>query len=104
MKMKTTSLVLLVRTCDSIKTAFVGPAAHSTPMQQQYKHEPAEREEEGLLQPRHEQERQYEDDEPMVVRTAPHPRHSEAETPKKAPRMKTAPQPVKVFCKLKFRV
>ena len=76
---------------------FVGPAAHSTPMQQEYRHEPAEREEEGLLQPHYEQESQYEEDKPMVTRTAPHPRRSEAETPKKAPRMRTAPQPVKVF-------
>ena len=71
----------------------VGPAAHSTPMQQQ-RYEPAEREEEGVLQPQYEQESYHQEQQPTAVRTAPQPGALERERPIKAPRMHTAPQPV----------
>ena len=71
----------------------IGPAVHSTPMQKQ-RHEPSEREEEGLLQPQYGQESYYQDQQPTAVRTAPQSGTLEREKPIKAPRMHTTPQPV----------
>ena len=62
---------------------------------QQQRREPAEREEEGLLQPQqYEQDTNYQEDQPTTVKTAPQPATLEREKPTKAPRMHTAPQPV----------